>query len=132
LLAEIWNAWRFDGLINPVGYMPMLTWQKNSPHFVIDGNAGDVLILYFGSTNIDDIQISEFHFVIELAEHNGRWWLRAEWHEWGDHGQKPEVEGFVSELSRSIEGGKDLDFHKYLDSWSRQDPDFRALVRARL
>lgn len=112
--------------------MPMLTWQENSPHFIIDGKIGDVLILYFGSTNIDDIEISEFHFVMELVEHNGRWWLRAEWHEWGDRGQKPEVEGFVSELNLAIEGCKDLDFHKYLDAWRRQDSAFLAIVRARL
>jgi len=42
----------------------MLTWQSNIPRFVAKGFVGDKMTFFFGLTNLDDIEIAEFHFVI--------------------------------------------------------------------
>jgi len=106
----------------------MLTWQNNLPHFVAKGATGDRMILYFGCTNIDDIEISEFHFVIQLSEHQGLWSIETHWSIYSDWKRKPQVSKFLSKLNLAIRKHKNFDFSKYLQDWRDKDPYFAAVI----
>jgi hypothetical protein len=106
----------------------MLTWQNNLPRFVVKGSTGERMILYFGCTNIDDIEISEFHFVIQLSEHQGKWSLETQWHQYGDCTRKPRMGVFLSKLNLAISIHKDFDFREYLHRWRHKDAHFSAVI----
>ena len=107
----------------------MLTWQNNVPRFVAKEFIGDKMTFFFGSTNLDDIEIAEFHFVLQLFECNGAWSVYTEWHQWGEWSRKPQVDAFISELNKALKTGKDLDFRKYWNGWSHEDSYFAVVVR---
>jgi len=106
----------------------MLTWQDNLPRFVAKEFAGERMIIYFGCTNIDDIEISELHFVIQLSEHQGRWSIETQWHEYGEKPRKPRMDTFLFKLKIAIKSHKDFDFSKYLRRWSLKDAHFGAVI----
>lgn len=108
----------------------MLAWQNNVPRFVAQGFVGNKMTFFFGSTNIDDIPMAEFHFVIQLFEHGGAWSIYTEWHQWGERTQKPKkVEAFLAELNKALEAHQDFDFRKYWHDWSHEDSDFAVVIR---
>jgi hypothetical protein len=107
----------------------MLTWQSNTPRFVAKGIIGDTMTFFFGCTNIDDIAIEEFDFVIQLYEHDGTWSVYTEWHQWGEQDRKPKVEAFLSELNQALKTRKDFDFRKYWHVWSCEDSYFSVVLR---
>jgi hypothetical protein len=87
------------------------------------------MTFFFGSTNLDDIPIAEFYFVIQLFEHDGAWLIYTEWHQWGDRTRKPNVEAFLSELNNALKTREDFDFRKYWHAWSHADSDFAVVIR---
>ena len=107
----------------------MLAWQDHVPRFVAKGFAGNKLIFFFGSTNIDDIAITEFHFVVQLFEHDRTWSVYTEWRQWGERNRKPNVEAFLSELNAALETHQDLDLMKYWHVWSREETYFAVVIR---
>ena len=107
----------------------MLTWQNNVPRFVVKGFVGDKMTFFFGSTNIDNIEIAEFYFVIHLFEHNGTWSTYTEWHQCGEWGRKPNVEAFLSELNKALKTRQSFDFRKYWQDWSHKDSHFAVVIR---
>jgi hypothetical protein len=107
----------------------MLTWQNNAPRFAAKGCVGDKMTFFFGSTNLDDIEIAEFHFVIQLFEHDGTWSIYTEWHQWGERTQKPNVKAFLSELNRALKTRTEFDFRKYWHGWSHEDACFSVVIR---
>ena len=109
----------------------MLTWQDNSPRFAAKGFAGDRMVLSFGRTNIDDIEISESDLEIQLSEHQGIWSLETQWHQYGDRTQKLQVDAFLSKLKLAVKKHKDFDFFKYLNQWSHKDDHFAAVIHNR-
>jgi hypothetical protein len=110
----------------------MLVWQKNVPRFVAKEFVGDKMTFFFGSTNLDDIEIAEFHFVIQLFEHDGVWSIYTEWHQWSERTQKPKVEVFLSELNRALKARTDFDFRKYWYGWSHEDSHFSVVIRNKI
>jgi hypothetical protein len=106
----------------------MLTWQGNAPRFVAEGIVGDKMTFFFGLTNLDDIEIAEFHFVIQLFECNGTWSVHTEWRQWGDQDQKPKVEVFLSELNTALKTRQGFDFKKYWQDWSHKDSHFAVVL----
>jgi len=110
----------------------MLTWQSNIPRFVAKGFVGDKMTFFFGLTNLDDIEIAEFHFVIQLFECNGSWSVHTRWHQWSEQDRKPEVEVFLSELTMALKTRQGIDFRKYWQAWSHQDPHFAVVIRNKL
>jgi len=107
----------------------MLTWQSNAPQFVAKGFVGNKMTFFFGMTNLDDIEIAEFHFVIQLFECEGDWSVHTEWRQWGEGDRKPQVEVFLSELKQALKTRQDFDFGKYWQEWGRQDPHFAVVIR---
>ena len=107
----------------------MLTWQNNVPHFVAKGFVGDKMTFFFGSTNIDDIEFAEFHFVIQLFEHDGTWLVFTEWRQWGERTQMPKVDAFMSRLNQALKTRADFDFRKYWNDWSSKDSFFSVVIR---
>ena len=107
----------------------MLTWQNNVPRFVAKGFVGDKMTFFFGSTNIDDIRIAEFHFVIQLFEHDSTWSIYTEWHQWGERTRRPKVEAFMSELNKALKTHKDFDLRKHWHDWSHEDSSFAVVIR---
>lgn len=107
----------------------MFTWRDNVPHFVAKEFVGDKLTFFFGSTNIDDIEITELGFEIQLLKHSGRWSIQTTWHEWSERARKPDVDGCVSELSKALKAHKDFDFRKYWRYWSHTDKNFAVVIR---
>lgn len=110
----------------------MLTWQSNTPHFVAKGFVGDKMTFFFGKTNLDDIEIAEFHFVIELIECEDGWSVQTKWWQWGEQDRKPKVEAFLSKLIQALKTHQDLDLRKYWQDWSHQDSHFAVVIRNRL
>lgn len=86
------------------------------------------MVLYFGRTNIDDIEISEFHLVMQLSEHQGLWLLETHWRQYWDGGRKPHVGAFLSKLNSAISMHKNFDFSKYLHHWRQNDTHFTAVI----
>jgi hypothetical protein len=107
----------------------MLTWQNNAPRFAAKGFMGDKMTFFFGFTNLDDIEVPEFHFIIQLLPGDGTWSISTEWHQWGERAQKPNVEAFLSELNRALRAHKEFDFKKYWHAWSREDSYFSVVLR---
>ena len=107
----------------------MLTWQSNTPRFVAQGFVGDRMTFFFGSTNLDDIEIAEFHFVLQLFERDGAWSVSTEWHRWAAQDRKPILEAFLSELNQALKTQQGFDFRKYWQDWSREDSHFAVVIR---
>ena len=107
----------------------MLTCQSKTPRFVAKGFVGDKMTFFFGWTNLDDIEMVEFHFVIHLFESQGAWLVDTEWHQWGEQDRKPKVGDFLSELNKALNTRQDFDFRKYWQDWSHQDPHFAVVIR---
>ena len=107
----------------------MLTWQSNAPRFVAKGFVGDKMTFFFGSTNLDDIEVAEFHFVLQLFECNGAWSVYSEWHQWGEQDRKPKVEAFLSELKEALQTRRAFDFRRYWQDWSHKDSHFAVVIR---
>ena len=108
----------------------MLTWQKNSPRFVVEGHVGDTLTLYFDTTNIDDIELPEFYFIVELVKRDEGWSLDARLRsiETNLVAQKPQVSKLMSKLQQAIETGVEFDFRRYFNRWSKQFKDFAIVL----
>ena len=106
----------------------MLTWQNNLPRFVAKGAAGDRIILFFGHTNIDDIEISEYHFVIQLTELHGIWSVETQLHQYCDWVREFRVDAFLSKLNLALRRFEDFDFSKYLKHWKDKDAHFSAVI----
>ena len=106
----------------------MLTWQNNLPRFVAKGAIGDRMILFFGHTNIDDIEISEFHFVIQLTELQGIWSIETQLHRYKDWVRDFRVDAFLSDLNLALIRHEDFDFSKYLKHWKDKDAHFSAVI----
>lgn len=107
----------------------MLTWQNNAPRFAAKGFVGDKMTFFFGSTNLDDIEIAEFHIAIQLVEQDGTWSVYTEWHQWGERTQKPKVEAFLAELKRALETHMEFNFRSYWHAWSCEDSAFAVVLR---
>jgi hypothetical protein len=106
----------------------MLAWQEDLPRFVVKGFAGDRMILFFGLTNVDDVEISEFHFIVQLSENQGSWSLETQWHRYGDPSRKPRLGKFLSKLHSALGMHQDFDFNKYLGHWSEEDKHFAGVL----
>lgn len=107
----------------------MLTWQNNAPRFAAKGFVGDKMTFFFGSTNLDDIEIAEFHFAIQLVEQDGTWSVYTEWHQWGERTQKPKVEEFLAEMKLALKTHMEFDFRSYWHAWSCEDSAFSVVLR---
>ena len=107
----------------------MLTWQNNAPRFAAKGCVGDTMTFFFGSTNLDDIEIAEFHFGIQLFERDGTWSISTEWHQWGQRTQQPNLEDFLSELNTALKTQTELEFRQYWQAWSQEDSYFSVVIR---
>lgn len=106
----------------------MLSWQNNLPRFFAKGFAGDRMVLSFGRTNIDDIEISESDLEIQLLEHQGVWLIETQWYQYGDRTRKLRVDAFLSKLKLAVKMHKDFDFSKYLHQWSYKDAHFSVVI----
>ena len=107
----------------------MLTRNNNTPLFSMDGDLGDVLILYFGETTIDDIYVSEFMCQIRLSNHKDEWSVKVKLYRTYDDGAKePDIDIFISELKSTLQTHLDFDFSKYLRRWKEEDSHFVAVV----
>ena len=108
----------------------MLIWQSNVPRFVIGEHVGDTITLYFGFTNIDDIELPEFYFIARLVKHRGKWSLntRVRQIETNPLVPKPQVSTFKSKMLSAIEKGKDFNFRKYFDNWCKEYREFSIVI----
>ena len=108
----------------------MLIWQNNTPRFVLHEYVGDRMHLYFGSTNIDDIEIANFYLVLRLLKQEDGWSLDTQSHQIeiypGAH--MPNVSRFISKLKLAVERGKGYDFSKVLDQWRRKYSNFHVAI----
>jgi len=108
----------------------MLIWQSNLPRFVIDEHIGDTITLYFGITNINDIELEVFYFIAKLVKHEDRWSLDAQLRQiiTDPLVPEPQVNTLTSKLQLAIETGKDFDFREYFEIWSKEYIDFSILI----
>ena len=108
----------------------MLIWQNNTPQFVLLGQVGDRMHLYFGSTNIDDIEIANFYLVLRLLKQDDQWSLDAQSHQTEIYPRSriPKTDKFISRLKQAIERGKSFDFSKILDQWRRKYSNFHVAI----
>jgi hypothetical protein len=108
----------------------MLIWQSNVPRFVIDEHVGDTITLYFGFTNIDDIELPEFYFIARLVKHGDRWSLntRVRQIETNPLVPKPPIGTFTSKMLSAIKTGKDFNFREYFDNWCKECREFSIVI----
>lgn len=108
----------------------MLIWQSNLPRFVIDEHVGDTISLYFGITNIDDIELEVFCFIAKLVKHEDRWSLDAQLRQiiTDPRVPEPQMNTLTSKLQLAIETGKDFDFREYFENWTKGYGDFSILI----
>ena len=106
----------------------MLNWKNNSPFFALNGEFGELLLLYFGSTYVDDIKTSEAIFAVQLFSQNAEWTIKTRWSTFDDAYQKPAVDAFMSELNSALNDHLEFDFSNHLDHWKQNDPEFRCGV----
>lgn len=108
----------------------MLTWQDNTPRFAVKGFTGDQMILYFGSTYIDDIEISEFHLEIQLLEYDGKWAINTPWTQLSEGSREfpAHTDKFLSELKLAIERKHEFEFSEYLRDWQKIDAKFSVVI----
>ena len=106
----------------------MLKWKDDAPFFALNGDVGELLLLYFGSSYVDDIKTSEFIFAVQLFKQNNSWSLKTRLSSFGDTDQSPEMDAFMSELELALKNHLDFDFSEYMIHWKQVDPEFRCGV----
>lgn len=106
----------------------MLTWNNHTPRFSNGGYLGDALLLYFGFSLVDDIEVSEFTYRIRLFRDNDLWSAKVKLSREQGYGKQPEIDLFLSELNSALEAQLDFDFSNYLGHWKKEDSGFLATV----